>query len=348
MRVVIATAQVPFVRGGAELLAEGLRDALRAEGHEADLVGVPFRWQPQERILDHMLACRLLDLTESCGVDIDRVIGLKFPAYLVPHPNKVLWLLHQHRAAYDLWGHPQGDLHTGPYGAQVREAIQQAECRLLPEAKAVYTIAGNVSARLRRYCGVDSEPLYHPPAHAEKFYCAEAEDYFFFPSRLHPLKRHALVLEALAQTRRPVRVCFAGVGAHSGLLAELQALARKHDVHRRVEWLGNVGEEQKRDLYARSLGVIFPPLDEDYGYVTLEAMLSSKAVVTCTDSGGPLEFVVPNETGAVCEATPQALAAALDRLWDDRALARALGEAGRARYEALGISWPGVVRRLAA
>jgi glycosyltransferase involved in cell wall biosynthesis len=348
MRVVIATAHVPFVRGGAEVLADGLRDALLAAGHEADVVAVPFRWLPQERILDHMLACRLLDLTESCGVGIDRVIGLKFPAYLVPHPNKVLWLLHQHRAAYDLWGHPQGDLHTAPHGAQVREAIQHAEQRLLPEAKAIYTIAGNVSARLKRFCAVDSQPLYHPPAHAEAFRCAGAEDYFFFPSRLHPLKRHALVLWVLAHTRRPVRVRFAGLGAHAGLLAELEALARKLGVAGRVEWLGNVGEEEKRDLYARSLGVIFPPLDEDYGYVTLEAMLSSKAVVTCTDSGGPLEFVVPDETGLVCEPEPPALAAALDRLWDDRARARALGEAGRARYQALGISWRHVVGRLAA
>ena len=40
-----------------------------------------------------------------------------------------------------------------------------------------------------------------------------------------------------------------------------------------------------------ALGVIFPPLDEDYGYVTLEAMLAAKPVITCTDSGGPLEFV---------------------------------------------------------
>jgi glycosyltransferase involved in cell wall biosynthesis len=348
MRVVIATAQVPFVRGGAEILADGLRDALRAAGHEVDVAAVPFGWQPQERILDHMLACRLLDLTESCGVGIDRVIGLKFPAYLVPHPNKVLWLLHQHRAAYDLWGHPQGDLHTGPHAAQIREAIRHAEQRLLPEAKALYTIAANVSARLKRFCGVDSEPLYHPPAHAEEFHGAAAEDYFFFPSRLHPLKRHDLVLRALGQTRRPVRVRFAGLGAHPGLLAELEGLARELGVTGRVEWLGNVDEGQKRDLYARSLGVIFPPLDEDYGYVTLEAMLSAKPVVTCTDSGGPLEFVVPNETGLVCEPDPPALAAALDRLWDDRAGARAMGEAGRARYQALGISWRRVVGRLAA
>jgi glycosyltransferase involved in cell wall biosynthesis len=348
MRVIIATVQVPFVRGGAEVLAEGLRDALRAAGHEVDVAAVPFKWYPPERILDHVLACRLLDLTECCGVGVDRVIGLKFPAYLVNHPNKVLWLVHQHRSAYDMWGHRLDDLNTFPNGGQVREAIQQADRRLLPEAQAIYTIAGNVSARLKLFCNVESEPLYHPPAHAEKFHCAAAEDYFFFPSRLDVMKRQALVLEALRHVSQPVRVRFAGASPHPGTQAELAALARKYGVTNRVEWLGAVGEEQKRDLYARALGVIFPPLDEDYGYVTLEAMLSAKAVVTCTDSGGPLEFVVPDETGITCEPEPEALAAALDRLWADRKGTKALGEAGRERYQWLNVSWPRVVERLVA
>jgi glycosyltransferase involved in cell wall biosynthesis len=348
MRVIISTVQVPFVRGGAEVLADGLRDALRAEGHQAEVVTVPFKWYPPERILDHMLACRLLDLTESSGARVDRVIGLKFPAYYANHPNKVLWVLHQHRAAYDMWGNALEDLDAFPNGSQVRDVIREADRRLLPEARAVYTIAGNVSGRLKHYCDVDSRPLYHPPAHADRFFCAEAEDYFFYPSRINASKRQGLVLEALGHTSRPVRVRFAGTGAHPGVLDELKAQARRLGVQDHVEWLGEVSEEQKRELYARALAVVFPPLDEDYGYVTLEAMLSSKAVVTCTDSGGPLEFVVAGETGTVCEPTPDALADALDRLWDDRPRARALGAAGRQRYRAMNITWPAVVERLVA
>ncbi len=346
--MLITTVQVPFVRGGAETHAEGLCQALRTAGHEAEIATVPFKGYPPERIIDQMLACRLLDLTESCGVGVDRVVGLRFPAYLAPHPNKVLWVLHQHRGAYDLWGHPLGDLHPFAAGAQVRDAIQEADRRLLPEARAIYANSGNVSARLKRFCDVDAEPLYHPPVHAEKFYGAPAEDFFFFPSRLDDTKRQSLVLEALARTSARVRVCFAGIGTRVGALEDFRARARELGVCGRVEWLGGVGEEQKRDLYARALAVIFPPLDEDYGYVTLEAMLSSKAVVTCTDSGGPLEFVVPDETGAVCAPTPSALAAALDRLWDDRRRTQHMGEAGRVRYRALGVSWPRVVERLVA
>src|SRR5438552_1765797 len=137
MRILIATVQVPFIRGGAEILAEGLRDALLAAGHQAEIVAVPFKWYPPERILDHMLACRLLDLTETAGVAVDRVIGLKFPAYLIPHPNKVLWVLHQHRMAYEMWDHPFGDLITSPQGPRVRDAIQEADQRLIPETRGV-------------------------------------------------------------------------------------------------------------------------------------------------------------------------------------------------------------------
>ncbi len=348
MRVLIATVKVPFVWGGAEVHAAGLRDALSAAGHEAEVVAVPFKWYPPERILDLMLACRLLDVTASCGAAVDRVIGLKFPAYFVRHPNKVHWVLHQHRPAYDLWDSPLNEMRDSPGGARVRNAIREADRRLLPEARAIYTNAANVSKRLKKYNGLDSTPLYHPPQHADKFYRAPAEDFFFFPSRLEGLKRQALVLRALAHTRQPVRVRFAGAGLRPDSLRELEAEAGRLGVRRRVEWLGQVSEEDKRREYARCLGVIFPPLDEDYGYVTLEAMLSSKAVVTCADSGGPLEFVVDGRTGLVAEPTAEGLAAALDRLWGDRGLARSLGEAGRAHYEALGISWQRVVERLAA
>lgn len=348
MRIVIATAQVPFIRGGAEILAEGLLHALRSQRHAAEIVAIPFKWYPPERILEQVLACRLLDLSESGGAPIDRVIGLKFPAYLIPHPHKVLWLLHQFRTAYDLWDHPFGDLDRYPNGPQVREAIQRIDQNLIPEAKAVFTISRNVSSRLWHYCGIDSVPLYHPPASAELFYGGPVEDYFFYPSRLASLKRQALVLQALAATRRPVRVRFAGLADEAHFGETLEMLARQLNVEHRVEWLGQVTEEEKRALYAHALGVIFPPVDEDYGYVTLEAMLAAKPLITCTDSGAPLEFVQHDVTGLIANPSPQDIAMAMDRLWDDRSWAWAMGEAGKKRYDNLNISWVAVAERLVA
>ncbi|MBZ5627219.1 MAG: glycosyltransferase [Acidobacteriia bacterium] len=346
LRIVIATTQVPFVRGGAELLAEGLRDALLAEGHQAEITAIPFRWYPPERLLDMMLACRLLDVSETCGVRTDVLIGLKFPAYFIRHPAKSLWLLHQHRTAYDLWGHELGDIHQFPNGPQVRDAIQQADRQLIPEARVISAISQNVARRLERYCGIRAQAVYHPPFNAERFHCAAAGEYLFFPSRLTQIKRQELVLEALALTRQRVVVHFAGPADTPSYTGKLHTLAGNLGVAGRVRWLGTISEDEKIERYARAVGVVFPPLDEDYGYVSLEAMLSSKPLVTCTDSGGPLEFVDPGATGLVAEPSPAALAEALDRLWGDRAQARAMGQAARDRYAGMHISWKSVVEHL--
>ena len=346
MRIVIATVQVPFVRGGAEALAEALRDALQAAGHTADIVALPFKWYPPECILDQMLAWRLLDVTASFGTPTDLLIGLRFPAYLVPHPRKVLWLLHQHRTAYEWWDHPFGDLLHYPNGAEVRDAIRQADRTLIPQAQAVFTISANVGRRLKTHCGIDSAVLYPPLPHAARYYCAAPQDYLFFPSRLSRPKRQELVLEALAQTRHSVCVRFAGSADEPAHAEALQRLASRLHVEHRIEWLGAIGDDDKVRAYAHALGVVFPPLDEDFGYVTMEAMHAAKPVVTCTDSGGPLELVEHDTTGLIVDPTPTALAGAMDALWEDRRRAAAWGQAARARLDGLNISWNNVVRTL--
>lgn len=349
MRVVIATVQTPFVRGGAEVLADGLLKALLAAGHTADLVALPFNPGNPEHIPDQMLACGLTDLREIHGIPVDRLIALKFPAYLIPHPRKVIWLMHQHRSAYDLWDHSLGDLRIAPRGRLVRDIIRRADYQAAEEARVIFTLSHNVTKRLRDFWITDSTPLYHPPADADAFYCSDSvEDYLFFPSRLSATKRQGLVLEALALTRHPVRVKFAGLPDSPPFGEGLVRLTHELQVQDRVEWLGFLTEQEKRDAYARALAVVFPPFDEDYGYVTLEAMLSSKAVITCSDSGGPLEFVLPSKTGLMTAPEAADLAKAFDTLWEDRALAAKYGREARHHYEQLGLSWQNVVSSLLA
>ena len=349
MRIVVATVRTPFVHGGAEVLASELVKALLAHGHVAELVPIPFNPADPERIPDQMLACRLMDLTDIHATPVDRLIALKFPAQLIPHPHKIVWLMHQHRAAYDLWDHPIGGLHRAPRGGIVRDIIQRADRLMGDEAKAIFTISRNVTDRLRRYSGIASTPLYHPPADEAGFYCAEeVGDYFFFPSRLSVTKRQELVIRALAHTRQPVRVKFSGVADSLPYKGYLLKMARELGVADRLEWLGFLPDSAKRDFYASALAVVFPPLDEDYGYITLEAMLASKAVITCEDSGGPLEFILGGKTGLITRPTPEDLAAAMDALWQDRALAREYGCAGRKHYDEMGLSWSAVVETLLA
>jgi glycosyltransferase involved in cell wall biosynthesis len=349
MKVLIVTTMTPFIRGGAELLAENLLNALREAGHESEILALPFKHYPPAAILDHMLACRLLDITETCGNKIDLMIGLKFPAYLVPHPNKAIWLLHQHRTAYELWDHRlAADLIHMPSGAMARAAIQAADAECLPAVKRLFTLSRNVSKRLGDFCGIESRPLYHPPPGDDALKSGEAEDYLFFPSRITRIKRQLLAIQALAKCRHPVRIRFAGSADHPDCEAECLREAARLGVDRRIEWMGPISDEQKTLLYAGSRAVIYPPFDEDYGYVTLESMLSSKPVITCSDSGGPLEFVVDSGTGLVAEPNTDSLADCMDRIWSEPNAARRMGEAGRQHYDDLGISWKKVVKRLVA
>ncbi|MEB3190172.1 MAG: glycosyltransferase family 4 protein [Snowella sp.] len=348
MRILLATVQAPFIYGGAEILADELCKALQSSGHEAEIIAIPFQVYPPERILDTMLISRLLDVESFNGSRIDRVIGLKFPAYLMPHSCKVLWLLHQHRQAYELWGDPiYGGLERSPNGLQVRESIVHADNRVASECRSIFTISQTVVDRLKQFNNVDSIALYHPPQNAELLHCDHEEGYFFFPSRMNAIKRQDLVLEALAKTLNPVKIIFAG--QPEGNFEELLTRKVKElELGDRAIFVGRINNEEKIEYYAKSLGVIYTPFEEDYGYVTLEGMLSSKPVVTCRDSGGPLEFIRDRETGLITEPNPLSLAQAIDELWENRTWATKLGQSALSYYRSLNITWSNVLQHLLA
>lgn len=341
--VLLCTTQVPFVSGGAEALAANLAAAFRREGYHAETVALPFKWYPPDEILNNLLAWRLLDLTESNGAPVDLLVGLKFPAYCAAHPRKVLWLLHQHRSAYNLSGTTFDDLLTYPEGARVRTLVRRCDEQFIPEARKVFTISQEVTARLLRYNRIESEPLYHPPPRAEQLVPKDVGDYAFYPSRVESQKRQSLLIEAMRHVKTPVRAVIAGTGP---ALAECRALAKERGVADRVELRGFVEDAELIDLYANALAVCYLPFDEDYGYVALEAMYAGRAVVVANDGGGATEFVAEGENGFVVEPEARAVAARLDELYRDRALARRLGARGREKVTGLNLSWSNVVERL--
>ena len=341
--VLICTTQVPFTTGGAESHAEGLRRALAAAGYDAEIAALPFKWYPPTEIMKGALAWRLLDVSESNGKPVDLVVGMKFPAYTVAHPRKVLWILHQHRSAYNLAGTPFDDLSTYPDGPRVREWVRECDNRFIPEARRVFANSRTVAERLRRYNRIESEPLYHPPPRAESLRAGEQGDYIFYPSRLEPQKRQELLIEAMKHVRAPVRAVFAGGSREA---ARYEQLAREHGVSDRVEFRGFVTEEEMVALYADALAVCSLPFDEDYGYVTLEAMLSAKPVLVPRDGGGATELVEDGATGHVTEPDPRALAEAIDALHADRQRARRMGERGREKFLTMNITWENVVEKI--
>jgi glycosyltransferase involved in cell wall biosynthesis len=337
MRIAVATVQVPFISGGAEVLAAGLRDALRRAGHVAEIVTLPFRFFPDAEVDRAMHAWEAEDFTRLNLYEPDLVVCLKFPAYGLQHPRKTTWLLHQHRPAYEA---RDADLAADERGLAQR--VRDFDDLHLKGLRR-FTISRRVSDRLRVGNGLDSVALYHPPFEPEKFYGGEALPYVFFPSRFEAAKRQELLIRAMTLVKSPVGALLAGEGGQIGRLRELVG---ELGLESRVRMVGTVGWDEMRALYARSLAVFFGPHDEDYGYVTLEAMLSRKPVITCTDSGGPLEFVVDGQTGRVVAPEPAAVADAIDALWADRARARRMGDAGFDRYGTLDVRWEQVVEQL--
>ena len=278
---------------------------------------------------------------------IDMVIALKFPAYLVPHERKVIWLIHQHRSAYELWDHPEfADLSKQDEGPAVRDMIWRSDRIALGEAKRIFTNSRNVQERLWSSLRLSSEPLYHPSPVVEALKDREPGPYgdaIFYPSRLEALKRQPLVVEAMQHVKTPVRLVLAGGGPDEPAIREQIA---ELGLGGKVELAGRVPDERLYDLFLGALGVYYGPFDEDYGYVTLEGFAAYRPVVTLADAGGPLEFVVEGETGLVTEPEPKAIAEAFDRLYVDRALAKRLGTAGHEVMLERVPGWPEVVARL--
>lgn len=347
IRIAVVNTQVPFIKGGAELHASNLCAALEQHGHDVVKVLIPFKWYPGSTLVDNIMAARLLDLSESTGTKIDMMVGLRFPAYLAQHPNKVFWIIHQHRAAYDLWDSGHSDLLHQPDGSSLRELIREEDRNAFRKTPyKIYANSQNVTKRLQKYTQQPSTPLYHPPPNHKLLRQGQFGDYLFVPSRLTPGKRQDLILEGLAQTRGPVRIVFAGAPDTQSYFDYLRQKAGDLGIEDRITWLGEISDTELIKYYANARAVIFVPQDEDYGYITLEAMLSGKPVITSTDSGGPLEFIRHKREGLVSKPTPKDLAQNFSHIMQDQSLAETMGAAAHERYESMNINWAHVVNTL--
>ena len=339
MRIAVCSPQVPFSRGGAEILAERLTAELKARDHQADLVTIPYKWYPGERLLTQAFLWRLLDLEESDGRSIDLVIATKFPSYVVRHPNKVVWLVHQFRQAYDLDRTELGQFGEEPFDRAMRESVHRLDRQALGEARRLCAISRNVAERLEQSLGLRAEVVVPPPQELD-FRCEAYEDFLLSVGRLDRAKRIDLLLEAVAQDGS-LRCVIAGEGPDRPRLEEV---ARRNGLDGRVRFAGVVGEAELADLYARCLAVYYAPVDEDLGLVPYEAFLSEKPVVTTADAGGPLDVVTDRRTGLVCEPRSPALAEAFRFLRSHPTETREWGREGKRVAER--VTWDHAIERL--
>ena len=345
--ILILGVKVPFTSGGQEALVRTLQRELQNRGHLVELVEIPFQVLPKEQLLTQCAIWRSYDFKEFAGQKVDLVIATKFPSYYANHPKKSLWLVHQHRAMYDLYGTRYSDFSDDPRDEQLRSMLHEGDTKVLAECTFISGISNNVTDRLKKFNGITAPALYPPLPLGDRYYNQPAtEPYILSVGRICSIKRVDLILKALPMIHQFVKLKIVGTPDEPGIMSYLHSEIEKHHLSERVEFLGRVSDEDLLSLYAKSTAVFYGPYNEDYGYVTLEAFASSKPVVTCTDSGGVLEFVVHDETGIVTDPTSDAVAKGVNRIVEDEVLRETLGGNSRALLEKLGLhthGWDQVV-----
>ncbi len=338
------TTRVAFIHGGAEELRDHLVTNLRLRGIEAEAMSIPFTWDPAERLIEEMWIARTLEVSNA-----DRVIALKFPAYLIPHANKVLWVLHQYRQAYDLWDAGQSNIPDTPRGKEIRRMIRTADALAFAESRALFTLSPTGQDRLRRYNGVQATILPQPLNDPDLFGGGSAGGYVFAGGRVGHAKRQAMLIRALPYAPG-VRMVIAGPPDTETDAPELVRLAAELGVEDRVTLdLRFLPRSEMAVLVNNASATAYIPFDEDsVGYVTMEAFQAGKPVITTTDSGGVLEIVRDGETGMVADPSPEALGAALSSLMSNPARAARFGAAGRHLLEERQLTWPRTIEKLLA
>lgn len=346
MKIAIVSVQVPFITGGAEYLAEECKKAFLERKINAEIVTIPFKWYPPEKILDHIKIAQLMDITEVNGEKIDKAICLKFPAYYCDHHNKTLWLLHQHRQAYDLYETPFGDLHLTRTGKKVAKKIRRLDNQLIPSFRNIYTISQNVADRLKDNNNINTNEILYPlPMNAEKFTNHDYENFILYPSRFSNIKRQELIVRAMQFVKTNLKLILIGANEDQYSIF-IKNLIEELNLQNKIIVKNMVSEQEKIDLYSQCLAVYNGVYNEDYGYVTLEAFLSAKLVITHPDSGGPLEFVIHDYNGFIVDPSPEVIADALNQLAEDKSKAISYGQNAYETLKAKNINWDYIVERL--
>ncbi len=343
MKVLIVNNMAPFVWGGAEELAANLEKNLKIAGHEAEVLRIPFQWEPATKIPSQMMMVRAFEL-----INVDRVIALKFPAYLIRHPSKTFWLLHQYRQAYDLFDAGHSNLPPGTVGDEIRNLIKNADTESFLESRNIFTNSEVTRQRLLKYNGIQSRVLLPPINDPELFDAKVTGDYIFLGGRINDMKRQYLFLEAMKHVRGHIKLLIAGPPDTEADGNKLRALVEKYHLQDRVELdLRFLPRETYANYVRGAMAVAYAPYDEDsLGYVAMEGALAGKALITTSDSGGVTLLVKHHQSGWVAEPDSHAVADVLSLAAENISQARDYGAAARELWLGMGINWPTTVETL--
>ena len=363
---IVAPAPVPYVIGGAESLFRGLQDFVNEETpHQAEIFKLPSREHSFWELIDTYRRFSELDLR---GFDL--VVSTKYPAWMVSHERHVAYVQHKLRGLYDTYHFTQlPERPSGPPellgymadNAGLRDALPEFFDRVRslrskvddsfpgPLIRAIVhwldaigmagvTRFGAISQTVRNRAGyfppgADVFVVHHPTG-MRGLEPGRDRGYLFTASRLDNSKRVDLIVDAVKGT--DVELVVAGTGPDE---ERLRAAAGPN-----VRFTGRVPERELAALYRDARAVAFVPYEEDYGLITLEAMLCGKPVVTVRDGGGTTELVQDGENGRVVDASAEALREAITELWADKRARKRMGRAALERAST--VRWETLVEEL--
>lgn len=342
MKVLIVNNMAPFIWGGAEELAVNLERNLIAGGYEAEVLRIPFQWEPATGIPAQIMLTKALEVR-----NVDRVIAFKFPAYMIPHERKTLWLLHQYRQAYDLYDAGYTNIH-GPTAGNIRRYIRDVDNETFAECDKIFTNSNVTRDRLKKYNGFDASVLYPPVNDSDRFECKTDSGYIFAGGRINDLKRQYLLLEGLKFASSDVRLIIGGPPESFADEIKLRRLIERNELEDRVTLdIGFLTRDCYADYVNNATAVAYLPFDEDsLGYVAMEAATAHKPIITTRDSGGILGLVHPGRTGWVAEPTAQSLSDVMSQVFSNRSRAKSMGDAANALWSGMGVNWPDTIKRL--
>ncbi len=271
--------------------------------------------------------------------DYDVINSHISPSEWIRHKNeRVLWYCHTPpREVYDLY---ETRMQNRSYREKLLYAALVGTYKLMSRGitKKIEQIATNSNTtkdRIKKYYNRDATVIY-PGVDAKDFYTDGDEKYFFYPSRIVVNKRQDYVISAFNQFVKKTKdtkykLILAGTLSkdpeHQKYFDKLKLMSRGLN----VVFKTNLDDKELKKLYANSTAVLFAAINEDYGFIPIEAMASSKPIISVNE-GGPRETIINNKTGFLIDST-SSMAEKMAQIVEDKKLAEDIGNAGRKLVE---------------
>jgi len=318
MNLLVATCYTPFREDRNARIAHELNSELIRRGHRSDVILLP--WNHHTDLASQSLALRLLDLTESAGNVVDRLITLGEPAIALHHPFKISWSINNTRS------------HENPFFGTARKSFYAS----LTDAKRFYS----------------GKPLYPPLANTAGLEPGPLGGFYLWVGTLAPSGRATHALEAMRFVHPSVKLTLiindlSITPDSSTALEGLRQRAREWDLTDRVEFVLDSSRSTRREFIRNCQGLLAlhydQPAPED---ALIEALYAHRPILTFDDTGAPAGLIENGYNGVKHPPDPRMLAWDMNRLATDHNLNQQFGKGAFATLAQHNISWSKVAEQL--